>query len=261
MKKILSSIFLSSFVFASVNVVNANDKIVGGAIVDPIKAETSHIVHFDGGCAGSVIAAKWILTAAHCKEVLKRYVTAGHVNLKSKERFKLEITRKHFHPDYNGKTYSHDFALVELKYPIHFENMGIRKIELLTPEMVEQGAIDAGVVGTAMGWGSTSEGGDYSRNLLYVELPIISHKVANAPDAYNGSIDESMIPAGFAAGKKDTCQGDSGGPFTIMGSNGAPILAGIVSWGTGCGRANQYGLYSNVAVGYEWIMKTINESK
>lgn len=259
MKNIIFSIFC--FYFTGMNSVSALDKIVGGGVVDPSKSETTHIVYFDGGCAGSVIAAKWILTAAHCEEVFKRYVTTGHVNLKSKERFKLEIKKGYIHPDYNSKTYSHDFALVELRYPIHFENMGIRKIEMLTPEMVEQGAIDAGVVATVMGWGSTSEGGDYSRYLLSAELPIVSHAVANATGAYNGIVDESMIPAGFASGKKDTCQGDSGGPFTIMGTNGRPVLAGIISWGTGCARANFYGLYANVAVGYDWIMKTINSVK
>lgn len=259
MKKILFSIFF--FCFHLINSASPNDKIVGGGVVDPAKAETTHIVYFDGGCAGSVIAAKWIITAAHCEGLFKRYVTAGHVNLKSKERFKLEIKKGYIHPKYSSETNSHDIALVELRYPIYFENMGIRKIEMLTAEMVEQGAIDPGVVGTVMGWGATSEGGVYSRELLSVELPIVSRDVANAAGVYNGKVDESMIPAGFGGGKKDTCQGDSGGPLTIIGTSGKPILAGIISWGTGCARANQYGLYANVAVGYDWIVKTINSVK
>ena len=68
-----------------------------------------------------------------------------------------------------------------------------------------------------------------------------------------------MIAAGFSSGEKDTCQGDSGGPFTVTGPTGEPVLAGIISWGAGCGRINQFGIYSNVAVAYPWIMQMIQE--
>lgn len=237
----------------------ASENIVGGSVVDPEKLETSHIVYFEGGCAGSVIAAKWILTAAHCAPIIREFATAGHTNLRSKERFNLFIKKAHIHPDYNSETFSYDIALVELKYPIHFENMGIKKIALLTPELVKLGAIDVGVVGTAMGWGSVMESGKFSNTLLSVDLPIISHEIANAPNAYDGLVDSSMFPAGFISGKQDTCQGDSGGPFTVPNKDNSPILAGVISWGTGCGRVNQFGIYSNVAVAYPWIMKMINK--
>ena len=77
--------------------------------------------------------------------------------------------------------------------------------------------------------------------------------------AYKGLVEEAMIPAGYATGKKDSCQGDSGGPFTIMGADAKPILAGVISWGNGCARPNLYGLYANVAFAYPWIMETINK--
>lgn len=253
MKKI--ALFLACVV--SFNVVVANDKIVGGSLVDANVMETSHIVSLGGGCAGSIIAAKWILTAAHCEGAIGRFVTAGHVNLKSKDRIKLEVKKAYTHPKYIEKTYTHDFALIELRYPIHFENMGLKAIDLLTPELVNQGAIAPGTIATAMGWGSVREGGSHSNLLMSVELPIVSHAVANAPQAYNGAVDASMIPAGYAKGQKDTCQGDSGGPLTIMGSDGRPILAGVISWGKGCAQENRYGLYSNVAVGREWILEML----
>ena len=237
----------------------ANENIVGGSLVDPTALETSHIVYFEGGCAGSVIADKWILTAAHCEPIIKKFATAGNLNLRSKERFNLFVKKAHIHPDYNSSTFSHDIALVELKYPIHFENMGIKKIALLTPELVDLGFINTGVKGIAMGWGSLQESGKFSNDLLFVELPIISHVVANSSDAYDGLIDFSMIAAGFSSGEKYTCQGDSGGPFTVTGPTGEPVLAGIISWGAGCGRINQFGIYSNVAVAYPWIMQMIQE--
>lgn len=248
-------IFLS-FLIAST--ISADENIVGGTAVDPTQSQTTHIVNISGQCAGSVIAARWILTAAHCAPIFGKFVTAGSIDLKSKERFKLEVKRGHIHPDYNDTTYTHDIALIELKYPIHFENMGITPIEILTPELEEKGVLSPGVIGTLTGWGAVREGGKYSNILMKVNVPIISHDVANLPNAYNGKVDSSMIPAGFENGGKDSCQGDSGGPFTIMEADGKPILAGVISWGWGCAKPRRYGISSNVAKSYDWISKLVN---
>ena len=252
----MKNIFVCLFFLFSSSVF-ANDKIVGGTLVDPAQSPATHIVNIAGQCAGSVIASKWILTAAHCAPIFGKFVTAGSVDLKSKERFKLEIKKGHIHPEYNEKTYTHDIALIELKYPIHFENMGITPIELLTPELEKEGLILPGAVGTLMGWGATREGGKFSNLLLKVEVPIITHEMANMPNAYNGKVDETMLPTGFESGGKDSCQGDSGGPLTVMGPEGKTILAGVISWGWGCAKPRYFGVSSNVARSYDWIEKMV----
>lgn len=239
---------------------HANDKIVGGEIVDPAKTETRYIVSIGGGCAGSIINSKWILTAAHCSSIFTRALTAGSVDLNSPKRVKLELKKSYIHPKNIASKYSYDFALLELKTPIDFEATGLRPITMVDPELVKTGAIDAGVMTTVLGWGTTRESGSISSLLRMVDVPVVSNATANAPGSYNGTVDDTMLAAGFEQGQKDSCQGDSGGPLTIMGSNGEPVLAGVVSWGKGCARAKYYGIYGNVAVAYPWIMQTISAS-
>src|SRR4051794_35629721 len=74
--------------------------------------------------------------------------------------------------------------------------------------------------------------------------------------AYEGTVCDAcprfepdvMICAGKEdlSGGKDACQYDSGGPLVIE-RNGQQYLAGIVSWGIGCGRPNLPGVYARVA--------------
>ena len=54
----------------------------------------------------------------------------------------------------------------------------------------------------------------------------------------------------LCAGEKgtDACKGDSGGP--LIKTYGEPVLVGIVSWGKGCGRANEPGYYVRVDLRY-----------
>lgn len=253
----MKNIFALTLISLS-TLLHANDRIVGGELVDPAKTESRYIVSIGGGCAGSIIDAKWILTAAHCSSIFKSAITGGSVDLNSKTRIKLEIKKSYIHPKNVASKFSYDFALLELKTPIDFEATGLKSIAMVDPDLVRTGAIDAGVTATALGWGTTSESGSISNLMRMVELPIVSNTIANAPGSYNGQVDNTMLAAGYAAGKKDSCQGDSGGPLTVEGSDGNPVLAGVVSWGKGCARAKYYGIYGNVAVAYPWIMQTIS---
>jgi len=51
-----------------------------------------------------------------------------------------------------------------------------------------------------------SAGGRGPDELNQVMLPIIDREVCNQPSWYDGSIDDSMVCAGYAQGGRDTCQ-------------------------------------------------------
>ena len=86
---------------------------------------------------------------------------------------------------------------------------------------------------------------------MQVKLPIVSQSTCQQAYWY-GTIDDSMICAGYAEGGKDSCSGDSGGPL-VCEDNGKYMLEGVVSFGEGCARPGKYGVYADVRYFRRWI--------
>lgn len=119
-------------------------------------------------------------------------------------------------------THDYDISLLFLTTPFTFSS-SINKINLQTTDNIA-----VNTIATVSGWGLTSEDGEPSTELKFVEVPIVGRVVCQSL-YYDFSVTNQMICAGWTLGGMGSCQGDSGGPLTV-----GDKLVGVVSWGVGC---------------------------
>jgi len=107
-----------------------------------------------------------------------------------------------------------------------------------------------------MGWGTFNEEEPVNLIQNYMKKVILNRydfdqcqSVLRAQEETTNSFNlhESFICAGGVA-DKDVCKGDGGGPLVCQqqGVSDKFVLAGIISWGIGCGREGVPGVYASV---------------
>jgi secreted trypsin-like serine protease len=212
-------------------------QVVGGTRA--AQGEFPFMVRLSMGCGGALYTPQIVLTAAHCVGATGNNtsigVTAGAVDLQDANRITRTSTYVYRAPGYNNPS-GDDWALIKLNSPI---------TTLATLPIATSTAYDSGTFSVA-GWGAATEGGGQQRYLLKAQVPFISD--SQCQSAYSELVPNEEICAGnWTTGGVDTCQGDSGGPMFRRDNNNAWIQVGIVSWGYGCARPQNPGVYSQVS--------------
>lgn len=257
--KLTNFLLATALFFSFTNAFAESDKfhakIVGG--VEASHGEFPFIVSLQSNyghfCGGSLIKKNWVLTAAHCVgNKVDKVVIGMHDRKNTTNTESIKVKRVIAHPNYNSETTDYDFALLELAEDSRYE-----PIELNTEEIEIPLNSSTPILATVAGWGATKENSYSLPNLLQkVDVPLVPHDVCNK--SYKGSVTERMICAGYDKGGKDSCQGDSGGPLLAQADNNQRYLIGVVSWGYGCARAGQPGVYSKVSFAAPWVLQNIN---
>lgn len=227
--------------------------IVGGVDSEPGARPYQVALEIPGlglNCGGSIIADKWILTAAHCVGPIYT-VKVDTVDLNSGGQV-LEVAHEVLNPNFDGATFENDVSLLRL---VDDAPANLTRLKL-ADDSVMAIAGNPGDIATASGWGRLFTGGPISDILQQVDVPIISNAVCDAAyeDLFGVSlVRDNMICAGYAAGGQDTCNGDSGGPLTVT-VDGEDYSAGVVSWGSNdCASAGAYGVYARTSTQLDWI--------
>ncbi|MDF3298332.1 S1 family peptidase [Streptomyces tropicalis] len=241
----------------------ADSVVVGGFPVDvstsPWTVALSSRDRFGGTragqfCGGVAVGRTTVLTAAHCmgRDVVGApptsdlKVISGRTDLLSTEGKEVPVRSTWVNPHYDPTTNGGDFAVLTLSEPLPSS-------AVIPMAGAGDPAYAPGTGATVYGWGDTNGTAAYAHHLYAAQMHVLPD--ADCEHAYPGTSDgtylkQSMLCAGEKAGGKDACQGDSGGPLVAKGR-----LIGLVSWGSGCGRPGDPGVYTRLSD----VVRTLGE--
>ncbi|XP_053952471.1 protein masquerade [Anastrepha ludens] len=215
-------------------------------------------------CGAALIGTQWVLTAAHCVTNIVRsgdaiYVRVGDYDLTRKYGSPgaqtLRVATTYIHHNHNSQTLDNDIALLKLHGQAELRD-GVCLV-CLPARGVNHAA---GKRCTVTGYGYMGEAGPIPLRVREAEIPIVSDaeciRKVNAVTEKIFILPASSFCAGGEEGN-DACQGDGGGPLVCQ-DDGFFELAGLVSWGFGCGRVDVPGVYVKVSSFIGWINQIIS---
>lgn len=219
-------------------------------------------------CAGSLLDASHVLTAAHCvkgrdtSNPRNLRIAVGLTALNRDAGQARDVVSISIHPDYNAKTFRNDAAVLRLAEPVD-----LTTLTPIRPAGPADAALESpGTALTIIGWGSTrphlvgkkakNKPPKYAHSLRQAQVTVVDD--AQCVSDFSGKHITKVVPAVMlCAGQpgRDTCTGDSGGPLFAELADGV-VQVGIVSWGVGC-AADRPGIYTRVSALAAFIEQSV----
>ncbi|XP_056103055.1 hepatocyte growth factor activator isoform X1 [Rhinichthys klamathensis goyatoka] len=219
----------------------------------------------DEFCAGTLVSACWIVSAAHCflrnplrsqiRVVLGQHYfndTGSNTRTFGVEDYILYPRYTQFQPTLN------DIVLLKLK---KVNGRCAQKTPFIRPICLpgKGTTFPDHFCCKISGWGHMSEKANSYSDLIEGVVKIIPFDQCSSPEVYGSEVRSGMLCAGSDS-CVDACQGDSGGPLACE-CDGVSFLYGIISWGDGCGRSGKPGVYTLVPKYSDWINSVIKRSR
>ncbi|CAD7079084.1 unnamed protein product [Hermetia illucens] len=208
-------------------------------------------------CGGSIIADKYVLTAAHClayPSLLVSAVAGLHNVGGTSGSQSRSVSKQTQHSKYGGDVGPYDIGIITLSKAFDF-NDKIQPVALPASGVIHSGSA------TLYGWGSTSTTSTASmpKLLQTVTKPIIEYSACEAHLGGPGAspLADTNICTGPLTGGISACSGDSGGPL-VQENGGKLEIIGVVSWGyIPCGSVDAPSVYTRVSAYIDWIKERI----
>ena len=244
-----------------------------GLVMLPLNRKVASVIH----CGGTLASPYAVVTAAHCLQLpAARYqVVVGKLgsNLAFHEchQQELVVVTYHLHPQFEPQSLKNDIAVVAVTSE-YGQGAAWSKwvLPACLPSIGGSGYSRLmwveGEIGVVSGWGATAEADMKKAEMLrLVELPLLEHsKCLKAYQDMTQVSNDSQFCAGVVGGGRDACFGDSGGPI-VSRVHGPDMeerfyLAGVVSFGKGCGRAAYPGVFTRLEPFLPWLLEKVEQA-
>ena len=191
------------------------------------------------------------------------------------------IVERRPHPNWDPQSYENDILILKLDQPSYrqmaiynknaslpqnYDALTVIGLGSMQPRADFDLSTNTSAIAVPIDTSQRSENISFSERsstegfLQEVEIKQIPNNVCNGDSMFRGFIKTNvMLCAGEEDGGKDACNGDSGGPLLEKMSDGSIVQVGIVSFGSGCARANRPGIYTRVSAFADWIHTQICE--
>lgn len=208
-------------------------------------------------CGGTILSTRFILTAAHCIRYRSRKAQAVTVVYNSTNKNQgpsAKVSDVIPHPRFNPDTVENDIAVLKLSERIRFDRfvkpvcLPMRRLHLTNRKAF------------AAGWGYTTDTGNSSELLRYIETKILPFK--ECPRSFLSWRQYDVFTSDEVVctetDGKGVCQGDSGGPLTIWKKRRHRFVqVGLMSFSKNCSQKGYPNVHTRVSHFVPWIRQIL----